>query len=62
MIGIVVATAGAVKLVQYSTVQQAHMDCSGYAQEAAQYPNFYLLAWQKEECQSIGVTINAPVR
>lgn len=43
------------------TERQAHVDCALWAQQASEYPLFYLVQWQKEECDSIGVTINAPI-
>lgn len=41
--------------------RQAQMDCQTWQQEAAQYPQFFILSWQQEECASIGITIHAPL-
>lgn len=37
-------------------------DCLTWQQEASQYPKFYLVQWQADQCAAHNITINAPVK
>jgi hypothetical protein len=41
--------------------RQEAVECDGWQQQAQQYPSFYLLKWQKEQCDANGIVINAKV-
>lgn len=38
------------------------VECDSWSAQAAQYSNFYLTQWQKDQCDAHGITINAPVK
>ena len=37
------------------------VSCHKWQTQATEYPGFYLLEWQKEQCDAHGIQINAPV-
>ncbi len=37
-------------------------ECLQWQQQASERKNYFLLSWQKEQCDSLGVKINAPVK
>lgn len=38
------------------------VECNQWQSQAQQYPSFYLVAWQKAQCDAHGIIINAPVK
>lgn len=36
-------------------------ECKQWQEYAAKYQGFYLVNWQKEQCEAQGVEVNAPV-
>ncbi len=56
------AFVGFINLIGISADRQAVVDCTGWQQEAAQYQTFWITPNQKEECDSVNLIINAPVR
>ncbi len=38
------------------------VDCLKWQQQAEDYPAFYLLKWQAEQCQAHNIDIDAPIR
>lgn len=36
-------------------------ECLRWKEEAGKYPNYYLLKWQKEQCDHYGIDVIAPV-
>lgn len=55
------AVIGTTWVVQVGVDKQARVDCLEWQNQAEQYPKFFLTHWQKEQCDDVGVTINAPV-
>lgn len=60
---------GAVKTIGIIADRQAESDCIQWAAEAERHAalsatnpgGYYLLKWQKEECDSVNIQIDAPV-
>lgn len=42
--------------------RQAKADCYTWKNQSEQFPGFYLTQWQKDQCDAVGVEINAPVQ
>lgn len=42
--------------------RQAKADCETWRNQAEEYEAFYLTKWQKEQCDAVGVEVNAPVK
>lgn len=38
------------------------VECDQWQAQSQQYPAFYLVAWQKSQCDAHGIIINAPVK
>lgn len=38
------------------------VDCKQWSTEATQYTGYYILQWQKDQCDSHGITINTEVK
>lgn len=38
------------------------MSCNTWKSQSTEYPGFYLLKWQKEQCDAHGIAIDATVR
>lgn len=51
-----------VKLIGYSVDRQAVVDCTGWQQQAAEYHNFFITNDEKAECDSVNMTVSAPVK
>ena len=42
--------------------KQERAECLQWQKQAEVYQDFYLTAWQAEQCQARGIIINAPVK
>lgn len=42
-------------------IRQEAGECEKWADEAKVYPGYFLLQWQKDQCDARGVAIDAPV-
>ena len=42
--------------------KQAMHECLVWQKQAKEFPGYYLLKWQKEQCDYFGIEINAPVK
>ena len=42
--------------------KSARIDCLHWQQEAQNYQGFYLTRWQAEQCKSVKVEVNAPIK
>jgi hypothetical protein len=42
--------------------RQEVVECDTWAQQASQYPAFYLTQWQADQCAAHHITVNAPVK
>lgn len=38
------------------------VECNKWQEHAAMYEGFYLVQWQKDQCDAHQITINAPVK
>ncbi len=51
-----------VPLINKIIIKEEKRECLQWQQQASERENFFLLSWQKEQCDSLGVKINAPVK
>lgn len=51
-----------VAAAMYGFNKQEIVECNTWAEQAAQYPHYYITHWQAEQCTSHHVTINAPIQ
>ncbi len=42
--------------------RQEAVECQTWSEQASEYPGFFLLKWQDEQCRAHGIIINAPVK
>lgn len=42
--------------------KSAKVDCLQWQAQAQEFNQFYLTKWQSEQCKSVGIIVNAPVR
>lgn len=42
--------------------RQEAVECNTWKAQAAEFDQFYLLKWQKEQCDAHGIIINAEVK
>lgn len=42
--------------------RSAEAECHKWAKQAEQFEGFYLTTWQEEQCQAVGVEVNAPIK
>ena len=42
--------------------KSARVECLHWQQEAQNYQGFYLTRWQAEQCKSVKVEVNAPIK
>lgn len=42
--------------------KEEQVSCYKWQEQAGQYSGFYLLQWQKDQCDAHGIEINAPVQ
>ena len=56
------AAVGIAAILNTGLDRQAKVDCLQWQSQATQYPGFYLTQWQKDQCDSVGITINAPIK
>lgn len=42
--------------------RQAKADCETWRNQANEFEGFYLTQWQKDQCDAVGVEVNAPVK
>lgn len=49
-------------VVNVSLDKNAKVDCLHWQQEAQNYQGFYLTHWQAEQCKSVNIIINAPIK
>lgn len=49
-------------IVSGSLNESEKIECLKWQREAGQYHGYYLLAWQKAQCDHRGITIDAPVK
>ena len=47
--------------VSYAEASRATGECEKWADEAKVYPGYFLAPWQKMQCDTYGVAIDAPV-
>jgi hypothetical protein len=38
------------------------VECNTWKQQAKEYPNFYMLQWQRDQCDAHNIWIGAPVK
>ena len=48
--------------LNYGVNKQEVVDCLTWQQQADVYPAFYLLKWQKDQCDAHHITVNAPMK
>ena len=49
-------------VVDYGMTKNEQVECYRWQSEATSRPGYYLLGWQKAQCDEHGVTINAEVK
>lgn len=49
-------------LVNYSMNKQEIQECSEWSREAYELPNYYIVKWQKEQCDRWQIIIDSPVK
>ena len=52
----------AAKVIDTSMDRMAVVDCTKLQSQSTHYPNFYITRGEKEECDSVHMIINAPVK
>jgi hypothetical protein len=48
--------------ISYAEARRATAECEQWADEAKVYPGYFLVRWQKMQCDTYGVQIDAPVQ
>lgn len=46
----------------YAEARRATAECEKWADQAMVYPGYFLVGWQKEQCDTYGVAVDAPVK
>lgn len=46
----------------FGTSMQDRADCGLWANQATEYPGFYITKWQAQECAYYNIPVNAPVK
>jgi len=47
--------------IEYAEAKRATVECNQWADEAKVYPGYYLAGWQKEQCDTYEIAVEAPV-
>lgn len=42
--------------------KSAKVDCLQWQAQAQEFNQFYLTKWQSEQCKSVGIIVNAPIK
>jgi surface antigen len=59
---IIVAICLIVKALDYGVGLTEQGECLKWQKEAVEYaPHYYLVEWQKQQCEHYGITIDAPI-
>ncbi len=48
--------------LNYGMDKSAKVDCLHWQAQSEEFTQFYLTKWQSEQCNSVGIIINAPVK
>lgn len=48
--------------ISYAEERRATAECEKWADEAKVYPGYFLVEWQKMQCDTYGVSVDAPVK
>lgn len=62
IVGIVLAGFGLLTLLVGATTKEAKMRCFQFQQYAKDYPDFWITAQDKVECDGLNINVNADVR
>lgn len=47
--------------ISYAEARRSTAECEKWADEAKVYPGYFLVLWQKMQCDTYGVAVDAPV-
>lgn len=61
VIGVVVGLVLFGWAIKTGVEKEEYGECLTWQKEAAEYPNYYLVGWQKDQCDSYKVQINTKV-
>jgi len=62
VIGIAIGVALMLAFMQIVIQRQEVYECTKWAGYAEEYPGFYLVEWQSQQCEYRGIQINAPTQ
>lgn len=48
--------------IAYAETNRATAECEKWSDEARVYPGYFLVGWQKEQCDFYGISIDAPLK
>ena len=48
--------------LDYVETRRATAECEKWADEAKVYPQYFLVKWQKMQCDTYGIAVDAPVK
>lgn len=49
-------------LMSWGMDRNERVECNSWKAQSAQFPAFYLTKWQKEQCDTQGIAISAPIK
>lgn len=53
------AAAGMAYMLNSGLTAQERAECARWSAEAREYPNYYMTAWQREQCGAVAVRLTS---
>lgn len=62
VIGAIIVTIAVTLMISDSLFKTEKFECYQLQNQAGEYTDFYITQWQKDQCDSYDIIINAPVK